>query len=65
MQLHGGIIHQQVTSDKCCVLVVADMKKAGIASAPPNAANLHITTVDHILVSLLCDALSLYHFLLK
>ena len=65
VQLHGGMICQQDTNDKYCVLVVADMHKADLASAPANAVNLHITTVDHILVSLLCNTLSKWQFLLK
>lgn len=54
VQLHGGTISpssQQESGDKSRVLIVTDMQKADLASAPPNATNLHITTVDHVLVS--------------
>lgn len=60
VQVHGGMIRsssQQDSRDKCYVLVVTDMQKADLGSAPPNMTNLHITTVDHVLVSPLCGPL--------
>lgn len=57
VHLHGGTIGQQNTGSRCCVLVATDVQKADLSSVPPNMANLHITTLDHMLVSLLYDAL--------
>lgn len=57
VHLHGGTISQQDIGSRCCVLVATDMQKAGLSSVPPNAAKLYRTTVDHMLVSLLCDVL--------
>lgn len=57
VHLHGGTISQQNTGSRCCVLVATDMQKAYLSSVPPNTANLHITTVDHMLVSRLRDVL--------
>ena len=34
------------------VLVTSDLQQPDLGDAPPNVTNLHVTTVDHVLVSI-------------
>lgn len=59
VQLHGGMIcssSQRDAGDRSYVLIITDMQREDLGSVPPNVPNLHITTVDHILVSPTCYA---------
>ena len=61
VRLHGGMVcssSQRDAADRSCTLIVTDVQKADLGSAALDVTNLHITTVDHILVSAMCLAFS-------
>ena len=53
IQQYGGCISTDVGQSSAAamlVLVVTDMQTADLGKLPPNTIELHLTTVDHILV---------------
>lgn len=56
-QLYGGCLSSPSELNvpgRTVVLVVADMQDPDLSAAPPKMTDLHVTSVDHLLVSQLC-----------
>ncbi|DBA65594.1 TPA: hypothetical protein ACH3X2_002660 [Trebouxia sp. C0005] len=54
VQKHGGTLGLAPTSaNMATVLVTSDPQQPDLGDAPPNVTNLHVTSVDHVLVAML------------
>jgi len=57
VKLYGGSISSQAAASSTgttTVLVTTDLQKPDLSRVPPDINELHLTTVDHVLVSLFC-----------
>jgi len=53
VQKHGSTLGTAPTSaNMATVLVTSDLQQPDLGDAPPTVTNLHVTTVDHVLVSI-------------
>ncbi len=51
MQKHGGSLGPATSANMATVLVTSDLQQPDLGDAPPLVTSLHVTTVDHVLVS--------------